>query len=485
MSHFKPRTLSDISQSLSVALAPSSNGRFIVRHVNPNEPFFYLADTAWELFHRLDDAEAETYLRNRADKGFNVIMIVVLAEQDGLVLPNRDGALPLQTPIELLADGGSLGPKSLNPDYFAFIDRILPLAASLGLTVALVPTWGRYINGGLHEGPVIFNETNSYEYGLFLGERYPFHPFILGGDTNRYWNMKAPKAVEAGEDVTLLKVHDCGRITESMARGIAEGEKRAVQALPADIKEKVKDYQSFITYHSTQGWLPSAPPASGSAQFPEASWLSLDGVQTGHSETQFNENLEPSKNVKMWRSRSPYLPIRQMYNTPRPDGRPRPVIDLEPHYEATHYKFNRDLPIWEDADIRNGAWQSLFAGACGYTYGCNSIWQFHNPESKTHPPITGICAYTPWYLELDLPGTFQVALMRNIMLSSPNYFTRVPDQSFIVSSTGESNDRSEAGDALISGTRAQGWAMVTFRTGARILEGVLGGYQMRGEVWVR
>jgi hypothetical protein len=286
-----------------------------------------------------------------------------LTLQSGLVLPNRDGALPLQTPIELLADGGSLGPKSLNPDYFAFIDRILPLAASLGLTVALVPTWGRYINGGLHEGPVIFNETNSYEYGLFLGERYPFHPFILGGDTNRYWNMKAPKAVEAGEDVTLLKVHDCGRITESMARGIAEGEKRAVQALPADIKEKVKDYQSFITYHSTQGgwtgqccahshfvsaplmplypgWLPSAPPASGSAQFPEASWLSLDGVQTGHSETQFNENLEPSKNVKMWRSRSPYLPIRQMYNTPRPDGRPRPVIDLEPHYEATHYKFN-------------------------------------------------------------------------------------------------------------------------------------------------
>jgi hypothetical protein len=82
MSHFKPRTLSDISQSLSVALAPSSNGRFIVRHVNPNEPFFYLADTAWELFHRLDDAEAETYLRNRADKGFNVIMIVVLAEQE-------------------------------------------------------------------------------------------------------------------------------------------------------------------------------------------------------------------------------------------------------------------------------------------------------------------------------------------------------------------------------------------------------------------
>jgi hypothetical protein len=58
--------------------------------------------------------------------------------------------------------------------------------------------------------------------------------------------------------------------------------------------------------------------------------------------------------------------------------------------------------------------------------------------------------------------------MRNIMLSSPNYFTRVPDQSFIVSSTGESNDRSEAGDALISGTRAQGWAMVHLPHGGEV-----------------
>ena len=29
-------------------------------------PFFYLADTAWELFHRLDRAEAEMYLSDRA-----------------------------------------------------------------------------------------------------------------------------------------------------------------------------------------------------------------------------------------------------------------------------------------------------------------------------------------------------------------------------------------------------------------------------------
>jgi hypothetical protein len=29
-----------------------------------------------------------------------------------------------------------------------------------------------------------------------------------------------------------------------------------------------------------------------------------------------------------------------MYATLRPDGTPRPVMDLEPHYENTHHFFN-------------------------------------------------------------------------------------------------------------------------------------------------
>ena len=36
-------------------------------------PFFWLGDTAWLLFSRLNDDEIEVYLRNRAAKGFTVI----------------------------------------------------------------------------------------------------------------------------------------------------------------------------------------------------------------------------------------------------------------------------------------------------------------------------------------------------------------------------------------------------------------------------
>src|SRR4051812_37165250 len=59
------------------------------------KPFFYLGDTAWELFHRLSQDEAGVYLRDRASARFNVIQAVVLAELDGLSQPNAQGHRPL------------------------------------------------------------------------------------------------------------------------------------------------------------------------------------------------------------------------------------------------------------------------------------------------------------------------------------------------------------------------------------------------------
>ena len=71
----------------------SENGRFIV-HAD-GTPFFYLGDTAWELFHRLNREEADRYLENRAKKGFTVIQAVAIAELDGHTVPNPYKHLPL------------------------------------------------------------------------------------------------------------------------------------------------------------------------------------------------------------------------------------------------------------------------------------------------------------------------------------------------------------------------------------------------------
>ena len=75
-------------------LRVSDNQRFLV--YEDGRPFFYLGDTAWELFHRLDRDEADAYLEDRAAKRFTVIQAVVLAERDGLTVPNPYGHLPLR-----------------------------------------------------------------------------------------------------------------------------------------------------------------------------------------------------------------------------------------------------------------------------------------------------------------------------------------------------------------------------------------------------
>ena len=70
------------SASLSVSLAAHGSGRHLARVCDPDAPFFLLNDTAWELVHKLEMEQAEHYLRNRASKGFNSVMIVLLPEQE-------------------------------------------------------------------------------------------------------------------------------------------------------------------------------------------------------------------------------------------------------------------------------------------------------------------------------------------------------------------------------------------------------------------
>ncbi len=118
-------------------------------------PFFWLGDTAWELFHRLDRDEADLYLRDRAAKGFTVIQAVVLAELDGLTAPNPYGHTPL------------VGNDPTQPveDYFRHVDFIVDKAASLGLVIGMLPTWGDKWHKKWGKGPEIFTVANARTYG--------------------------------------------------------------------------------------------------------------------------------------------------------------------------------------------------------------------------------------------------------------------------------------------------------------------------------
>jgi hypothetical protein len=168
----------------------------------------------------------------------------MLLNLSGLDYPNRQGHWPFFPSAEAEPDKYLPDLSRPNPEYFAFIDRVVAFAATLGIVITLVPTWGRYVNGGFYEKPILFNESNAYDYGRFLGNRYPAHPFVLGGDSVRYWN---PKTLDPTADKNKLDIIDYGPVWEAMAKGLIHGEQEALQVVNG-----AQDYETFITYHSSQ-----------------------------------------------------------------------------------------------------------------------------------------------------------------------------------------------------------------------------------------
>jgi len=178
------------------------------------KPFVYLADTAWELFHRLTREEADRYLADRAGKGFTAVQAVALAEFGGLTEPNRYGELPLE---------GS-DPARPREGYFQHVDYVVRKASSFGIYTAMVPTWGDKVNKKWGQGPEIFTPENARVFGEWLGRRYRDDAIIwvLGGDrpiendTHRaVWRALA-EGLRAGDGgAHLMTYHPSGGRTSS------------------------------------------------------------------------------------------------------------------------------------------------------------------------------------------------------------------------------------------------------------------------------
>lgn len=157
----------------------SENNRFL-QHEN-GDPFLWIGDTAWELFHRLNREDAEQYLENRRTKGFTVVQAVLLAEMDGLNVPNAYGHHPFYG-VDVTRPRVLSGRKN---DYWDHVDFIIEEAEDRGITMAIVPTWGEWVTPRFVNDSYIGSASQACRYGNFLGKRYRKQEnivWILGGD---------------------------------------------------------------------------------------------------------------------------------------------------------------------------------------------------------------------------------------------------------------------------------------------------------------
>ena len=322
------------ASSISVALSAdlpqlvvSENHRFL--QTLDGKPFFWLGDTAWELFHRLNREDAIRYLEDRAKNGYTVIQAVALSELDGLNSPNAYGHKPL---IENDPTKPDLKPGPDN-DYWDQVDFIVAEANKRGIYVGFLPTWGDKWNKKRGLGPEIFTPTNANTYCQWIGERYK--------DAGVIWILGGDRPIETDTQTEILR---------AMARGLRVGD----------------GGKHLMTFHPTGG-------ASSSQYFHNEDWLDFNMRQNGHTAeftgrydaTRADYDLKPTK----------------------------PVLDGEPIYEDHPVSFDaKKFGHSIASDVRRPLYWNLFTGAFGHTYGHHSVWQMwsadHQPLNNPLMPWT-------------------------------------------------------------------------------------------------
>jgi hypothetical protein len=338
-----------------------------------SKPFFLLADTAWELLHRLTFEEIEYYFRLRKSQGFNSAQTVIISEMDGLRIPNVQGELPLH----------DMNPEKPNDAFFKYLDEVISLADRYNFYLTLVPVWGDKVDRMFGLGPEILNVKNAFAYGQWLGKRYVNTPNIIwmnGGDRSG-----------GGKNYPVWN---------ALAEGI-----------------RSEDAGHLMTFHPLGD-------ASSSMWFHDAPWLDFNSCQSGHSMRDYPNHMMIS------------------YDYLRKPA--KPCIDSESRYEEHAVNWKPETNgLFDDYDVRQAAYWSVFAGACGHTYGAHPVWQMYDGKRES----IGYVRNT-WKEALKLPGAGQLVHMKNLLLSRP-YFERIPDQSPLISP--------KAGDEHIRCTRGRGY----------------------------
>lgn len=370
-------------------LEVSPNGRYLV--TAEGRPFFYLADTGWELFKRLNHEEVDVYFKNRVAKGFTVIQAYMLR---GLKAPNLYGDLTL-------VDGD---PTQPNEAFFENTDYVINRANELGLVMGIVTNSGQHVRKGSLDEQV-FTESNALAFGRFLGSRYRQNAVIwfLGGD-------RTPEGHEA--------------VWTAVARGLKEG--------------SAGDH--LVSYHGP-GPAPGVINYSSSFWFHDADWLDFNAIQSSHAWGTLNYefithdyDLTPAKPTIDMETRYENHPATVSWTA----GKKR--IDAHQVREAAYWNMlagaaGNGYGAWEVRQFYEAGNPRLSSPDYAYSFG--------DPQASMN-----------WREAMDCEGAFCMGYMRRLLELRP-WYRMVPDRAIVASVPGILEDhvqpaRAEDGSFVVA-----------------------------------
>lgn len=219
---------------------------------------------------------------------------------------------------------------------------------------------------------VFSSPNNARNYGRWLGERYR-------SKDNVVW-IVAGEYSTSGTDPQIMNTWD------ALGQGLAEGSAG----------------NQLITIHGSY----QEGQQSSSVFFQNAPWLDFNMIQSSQSGNW-------GAGADNWN-----LVTTDYELHPR-----KPTLDAEANYE--------NVDGWDAFGVRRRAYWSVFAGACGHTYGANSVW--NSFRYGDDPTDTG--SVDPWYVAMNYTAAYDMKNLRRLIESRP-MLTRGPSNSMVVSGSG-------------------------------------------------
>jgi len=295
-------------------------------------PFLGKGDSSWDIIMTLSLTDAQTYLADRASRGFNMLIVECIDNQynygDTVAGktwgPNSNGDFPFTAK----QGGGAYDNAQTqspdfstpNPAYWTYADKVLNLISSDGFLILLYPAWiGNPIGDPGSEG--YYNALNAQTstirqgYGAFLAKRYG------KGGTNPLPNM---------------------------IWGIGGDNNPSNTAVNTDIVTGINSVDSSHLF--------------------------------------FVDGLDGSSMINAW-GRDPWFTVNGIYSDSLA-GHPWLYSELRSEYQNTSglqktypqffkeggYEFGQSG--WTEQFVRGQNWQAMLGGCWGYFVGVNGLWQY-------------------------------------------------------------------------------------------------------------
>lgn len=282
------------------------------------QPFYYLADTAWNAISRMTSESFEVLAVSRAERRFSALQLSLLDFNPSA--KNAYGHAPFEAT-------GALDRPALDAgdnDYWGHVDRCLDSCEMLGLLVCLVPAWyGGW--GDAWRGHI--TEANAAAYGAFLAERY-------GGRTNLWWLLGGDNSPS-----------DDGNTVQGVPSGLDRGPRTAETIAMGRALHEGSAVKPLMSYHTARN-------ENVEAEFGAEPWYQISAAYSG---------ADPV----------PYVSAEYQREAVRP------VVLWEAYYDGR----TRD-PVLNRTALRAQAYHALLSGAAGFSYGHEHVWPVLDGWSK-------------------------------------------------------------------------------------------------------